>query len=279
MNKDLALQDRQAADRLLKIFESNNWDQAEVALKLGYERTIVNKYINGKQKISDKFLYKLQEVYNISKEFIKTGAGPLVVTPPAVPNTPQPPMDNRTYKIEAIPIELNPDGDVTKNWRGSEFVDLPNGMVMMSVPLVDQFAYAGYLSGWKDPEFLHELPKYSFVTHKRHGGKYMAFEVRGDSMDDNTRDAICEGDEVLGREVERHFWKSKFHLHRFEDYIIVHQDGIITKRIVAHDVENGIITCVSINPNKDLYPDQEIKLAEVFELYNILRVSHNRRRR
>ena len=108
-------------------------------------------------------------------------------------------------------------------------------------PLISQYAYAGYLSGYADHDYLEAQPHY--VAARRHnGGNYVAFEVRGDSMDDGTKRSICEGDILLGRELKRDLWQFKLHIPRV--FIIVHKtDGICCKEIIAHDVEKGIITC------------------------------------
>ncbi|MCK8490434.1 MULTISPECIES: hypothetical protein [Spirosoma] len=95
-------------------------------------------------------------------------------------------------------------------------------------------------------------------------------------MDNDRKDAISAGDIVIGRNVARHLWKSKLHIHRFPDFVIVHQDGIVIKRIVRHDVENGIIDCVSLNEDKKFYPDYSMKLSEVYELYNIVKQEKSR---
>lgn len=147
----------------------------------------------------------------------------------------------------------------------------------MYVPLVDQYAEAGYLAGYRDPEFLDELEKYTVIVDKRHRGVYRAFVAKGDSMDNGLSDAIQSGDQLLGRKIEKEFWNSRFHLHDWKDYIIVHKDGIIAKRIIKHDVENGSVTIHSLNPNKELYPDIEINLEDVLEIYNIIEVKKSRR--
>lgn len=208
------------------VLTSRGLKNRQFASMAGIDEQSLSKMLNGARKISGDSMVKIAKALGVTVDSLIAAQSPdELVESPADPGT-----SKKPYAFsEAEPIELNPDGDVSKNWRGNEFVDLPGGMVMMSVPLVDQYAYAGYLSGYKDPEFLYELPKFSFITYRRHGGKYIAFEVRGDSMDDNTRDAICEGDKALGRGIEKELWHSKFHLHRFEDYVIVHREGIIVK--------------------------------------------------
>lgn len=179
---------------------------------------------------------------------------------------------------DADPIELHPKDhfDVTKRIDGTTFSDLGDGNYLMTMPLVEPFAYAGYLTGFMDAEFIEELPRHSMVVQKQHFGLYRGFRVKGSSMDNDRRHAICEGDVVAGRQIDKRYWSSKFHLHRFEDYVIVHNDGIVVKRIINHDVEKGIITCHSLNEDKEAYPDFDLFLGDVIELYNIVSVESKR---
>lgn len=158
---------------------------------------------------------------------------------------------------------------------GKSFIDLGNGRMQMFIPLVEQYAYAGYLSGFSNAEYIEELPKISIIVEKHHKGDYKGFNVRGDSMDDNSKSSISNGEIAIGRFINRDYWKSKLHLFQWQDYVIVHQEGIIIKRITQHEVEQGIIHCESLNPDKKLYPDFQIKLTEVYELYNIVQIIRN----
>lgn len=139
----------------------------------------------------------------------------------------------------------------------------------VQVPLVPIRAKAGYLVGYGDDVYIQTLPTVPVITDRTFHGKYRCFEVEGDSMDDGSRNAICDRDVILGREVGRQLWTCKLH---YKDwlFVIVHQDGILIKQIVAHDVEKGIITCHSLNP---LYGDDfEVRLDEVSELYNVIKI-------
>ncbi|OCX54710.1 hypothetical protein BEL04_10830 [Mucilaginibacter sp. PPCGB 2223] len=167
-------------------------------------------------------------------------------------------------------------GDIQHNETDSPFVDLGNGQYIMIVPLVQDYAYAGYLAGYQDEEYIDELPKHSFVVNKQHKGKYMAFQVIGDSMSNGTEESITEGSTVTGREIQRHLWSSRFHIHRFKDYVIVHKEGILIKRIIRHDVEAGVITCQSLNPDKDAYPDFDLDLDDCSQIFNIVNVTQIR---
>jgi len=55
-------------------------------------------------------------------------------------------------------------------------------MQIMWVPLVDERAKAGYLSGFSDKEYMEALSKIPFTVDKEYKGEYVAFTVRGDSV-------------------------------------------------------------------------------------------------
>lgn len=149
-------------------------------------------------------------------------------------------------------------------------------MSVMYVPLVNQYAQAGYISGFDDPEYIEELPKIPFANDREHKGEYICFEVKGDSMDDGTHESYLERDILLCRNVRKDYWKSKLHINKW-DFVIVHKDrGICVKRIINHDVENGLITCHSFN---DYYEDFVLDLREVSQIFNIVDVQRKRNRR
>lgn len=146
---------------------------------------------------------------------------------------------------------------------------------VMYVPLVNQYAYGGYMSGYGDAEFIDELPKIPFIVDREHKGEYLCFEVKGDSMDDGLDEAIKERDILLCRNIRKDFWKSKLHINKW-DFVIIHKDnGICVKRIINHDVENGKITCHSLN---DYYEDFDIDLRDVVKIFNIVDVQRKRKR-
>jgi phage repressor protein C with HTH and peptisase S24 domain len=146
----------------------------------------------------------------------------------------------------------------------------------MQVPLINQYAYAGYLSGFADNEYIENLPKIPFILDKEYRGEYLCFEVKGDSMEAETEESIPEGSILLCRNVRNEYWRSKLHINKW-DFVIVHKtDGILVKRIIKHDVDNGIITIHSLN---EFYHDRELHLKDVKQIFNIVEVQLKRKRR
>lgn len=146
---------------------------------------------------------------------------------------------------------------------------------VMYVPLVSKFAYAGYLGGFGDWEYVGDLPKIPFANGFRPKGNYLCFEVRGDSMTNDSRESIEEGDIILGREVGKQHWVNKLHINQW-DFIIIHKEqGILLKRVAKHDTKTGNIVLQSLN---DHFEDLIINLKDVAQIFNIVEITKKARR-
>jgi len=213
---------------------------SDIANKIGRSRANVSSAINGREKyLTEKFITRFAEAYGINVKWLLSGEGSMLKQPKT---------------IEAEPFT-------------------PNRVVQ--VPLVSQYAQAGYLSGYTEAEYIEQLPTISFTPDREMTGVYLAFEVKGDSMDDGSKDAYEEGEILICREVEKDYWKdSRLHINR-RDFVIVHEEGILIKRIIAHNVEKHTITIHSLNPE---YPDREIDLASVYQIFSVVESRRQRRR-
>ena len=162
------------------------------------------------------------------------------------------------------------DGEFfTENHNSVKFYDLGNKYRMV-VKLVPFAAYGRFANdcdtlepekeGWEEE---------SFETDKIVHGKYFAFEVKGESMDDGTRNSFEEGDRVLVRELDRMHWKDEL---RFSDYpywVVVFDSSVLIKQIVAQDLEKGTITFHSLNPSPE-YSDFVLEMDKIRALYYVL---------
>lgn len=161
-----------------------------------------------------------------------------------------------------------------ENINTNEAVTIEDPNIIM-IPLVSQYAYAGYLCGYGDPEYIDSLPKIAVTINKEGKGNYMMFEVRGDSMEEDSRDGIYEGDRLYCREINKDLWKFKLHLKQW-DFVIVHKtEGILVKRIIDHNINTGDITIHSLNP---YYEDRILNLEDIAQLFNVIEVTRGRRR-
>lgn len=147
---------------------------------------------------------------------------------------------------------------------------------IMDIPMVNQYAYAGYLAGYADQEYLHQLPRMPWVIDRERKGNYMCFEMRGESMYDGSASSYLPGDILLAREVRREYWKSKLHINNWDFIIVTKSDGILVKRIIKHDVDEGVLTLHSLNED---FEDFEINLDEIAQIFNVVDIKRTVRRR
>ena len=143
------------------------------------------------------------------------------------------------------------------------------------IPLVSQYAYAGYLGGYGDPEYVGTLPTIDFTPDREMTGNWLAFEVKGDSMDNGSKESYVEGEIVICREVEPEYWRDSRLFINKRDFVIVHEEGILIKRITEHNLDTHTITIHSLNP---MYPDRTLNLEHVHQIFSIVESRVQRRR-
>lgn len=145
--------------------------------------------------------------------------------------------------------------------------ELVTEIITKRVPLVNQYAYAGYLTGYQDQEYIDQLPKIPFDSEDDPNFRYMAFEMKGNSMDDGSRDSYIEGDKLFCQEIPSHMWDtSKLHTMNW-NFVIVYQKGIIVRKIIDHDIQNRTIVAHPLNP---FINDELINLVDVYQIFHVL---------
>lgn len=218
-----------------KFRKDNKMTQVQAAEYFGFTQAFISQMERGESKIPEDLLEKIKADSSLNKSFIEVNKS---------------------------------SGSLDSN---VVFLDNPN-FVMVSV--VGQYAAAGYLTGYEDEVYLEELPKVPFFIDHDPKGKYMGFEVRGDSMEDGTANSIIEGDTLICREIKPDLWCNKLHIQKWF-FVIVHKtEGIIVKQISHHNPGTGDITIHSLNP---FYPDQNLNLRDVAQLFNVIQISRKPR--
>lgn len=226
-------------ERIKALLEHLGLSGKKFAESLGMERADrIYNIQKGRNNISPNMAAIITMKYPlINMEWLLTGKGPMLK--PAEPK----------------PVKEKPNGGC------------PSYREIKMVPLVQQYAYAGYMLGYEDQVYIEDLPKIPFVVDYHTSGEYLCFEVKGDSMDDGSKYSYLDGDLVLACEIDPYFWTSKLNFKDHNTFIVVHHtEGIVIKEIVDHDVPNGIITLHSYNP---FYRDRTVHLAEVDKLFKV----------
>lgn len=152
---------------------------------------------------------------------------------------------------------------------GIQYFQRPGGKFLMRVPIVPIYAYAKYIDEFRDAEIWDGDGYFDFPVDQIFHGSYQAFEIKGDSMDDDSKRSMSHGDIVLGRELHQNLWKDRLHTEQYPNWIIVLDETILCKQIIEQNLETGDIVCHSLNPSPE-YTDFTINLNDVRKLFNIV---------
>lgn len=220
----------------------------ELSKRLGYERSqalydVLN--IDKKVGISNKLVNDIISLYpEINEAYLVTGRGSLLLS------------------------------EIIENKHGNKFALLPNGEYLMSMPCVEVEAQAGLIDSYSDVEYLSEMHQYAMIVDKVHHGRYVAFKVEGDSMDDGTVNSIPKGCKIATRELNKEHWTNKLHINEYPFWVIytTRNSKPLVKEIISHDIKKGEIVCHSLNDSPQ-YSDFTLNMNEVQALFYIVDVN------
>jgi transcriptional regulator with XRE-family HTH domain len=126
-----------------------------------------------------------------------------------------------------------------------------------NIEMVPEKAKAGYTTGYADPEFIEELPRFRFpfLSEKR---KYRTFQLKGDSMY-----PIPDGSWVTGEFVQD--WQEIISGKAYVVFTI--NDGIVFKIVENNLITEGKLVLYSLNP---IYEPYEVHVNEVKEIWKFV---------
>lgn len=231
--------------------------------KMGKECPVITKQKisnieKGETEVSSEVLSAFLSYYKeANPDYILTGNGKI--------------MKGEAANIEAVPTILSSGGEYyTENNNGVKFYKLENDKYRMTVKKVPFCAYGRFANeaDTLDPD-KEDWDEESFEFDEIVHGKYLAFEVKGESMDDGTRNSFEEGDIVLVRELGRQHWQGKFRFNDHPYWVIVFDSSVLIKQMVAQNMETGELTFHSLNPSPE-YSDFTLNVNEIRALFYVL---------
>lgn len=240
-------------DRLRSLLDRDSVTAYRIWKDTAITKGTIGNYLDGKTNPNKSNIAILAQYFDVNEEWLLSGNGPMNRS-----------GNNRTEEPFLV----------TKS--GTKYYEMSSGKFRMRVPFIPVKAYAKYVDECRDAEYLGSgFDEFDFIVDQIGHGRYYAFEIKGDSMDDDSKRSICNGDIVLARELSREHWLNKLRTEDFPNWIIVLENTILCKQIVDQNLENGTIVCHSLNPSPE-YADFELKFGEIKQLFNIVqRVSSN----
>ncbi len=234
-------------DRLKYLLEKEGVTSYRIWKDTAITKGTLGNYLLGKTTPNKSNIGLLASYFGVNEDWLWKGEGRM----------------SRTDKVKGEDPYL-----ITKS--GVKYYEMANGKYRMRVPFIPVKAYAKYIDEYRDADVLEEgYEEFDFIVDKIGHGRYFAFEIKGDSMDDDTKRSLSNGDIVLARELGHEHWINKLHTEDFPNWIIVLNNTILCKQIVSQDIEKGTITCHSLNSSPE-YSDFTLKLDNVCQLLNIV---------
>lgn len=162
-----------------------------------------------------------------------------------------------------------PTHEYITNAAGSKILELPDGTYDIIVKNLPFNAYANYLATLEKGGVLKDLKTTTFNIEKHEKGNYLAFTVKGESMDGGSINDTPNGAKVLGLEYPIDNWKKGFRESKY-GYIILCDHNIFHKDIIDFDLKTNEITVHSRNTNPE-YSDFKLKLCHIKKVFKVIK--------
>ena len=246
--------------RLQECLNKNGLTAYELSNNTGISKATLSRILNTDSKPNIKNTKILSEYFQVSRKWLLTGD---------IENWREVEKDTDNFTVgDAFELEY------IENNNANSFINLENGQYLMTMPLAEYDIQAGLLDIYQDIEQLKGLGKHSIIVDKPAKGRYIAFRVKGDSMDNGKTNGITEKSIVTSRELQRHLWKDKIRFKDFPIWVIYTTQSRmpLLKQIISHDVESGTIKCHSLNDGPE-YTDFELSLNDIQALFYVIDVN------
>lgn len=240
--------------------------QADVAARMNAAEVTISRAFNGNEKyLTVKFLRRFNNAFNniFNFEWLINGTGTML------DDASDKNMETNVERI-ILPKKASTEESNLQTRNGVKYYSQGSGKYIIRVPLIPYEAYAKFASRSEQQNDRNDWEEVDFEVDTIGRGNYMAFTVRGDSMDDGTRRSFAQDEIVLVRELDHIYWKDGLRINRYPYWVIAFDNTILLKEVIYQNIEIGEITCHSINPSPE-YRDFTINMDKIQRLFNVVK--------
>lgn len=153
---------------------------------------------------------------------------------------------------------------------GSVFYPLDYGKFLVMAPLILMEEHERYTKNISNGKAEKNIFQIGFVIDSAEETTHRAFEISGDSMNDNSIHGIPNKSIVLGLDQNKEDFTSADNPLWNQAYILVCKDRIMCKQITGFDPKKACIQCHNLNPSPE-YQDFELALKDVLQIFKIVK--------
>lgn len=245
----------ETVDRIRMLVEHEGMNVSSFAKKIGFNQSNFSKILRGERKVPANLIELLLDQTKVNRTWLLTGEGDML-------------NGSDVSLVEPTDVIIEEEVHVTPN--GTRFLQTDRGNFLMEVPVVPIAALGSPEDEWAERQQQEPIETLKFDVDGVHKGNYWVFKVEGHSMDNGTYDGFRQGDTVLVRELPRDEWAPKLHINTWPYWVVVFDNNVRLKQIVAQDNEAGTITLHSLNPSPE-YTDFTLPLSSITHLFNVIR--------
>lgn len=252
-------------ERAQYIRKKLGFSQAEFADKLEVAQTLISMIERGTRQYSKKSLQRFEKVFpQVNIQWLKTGEGEAIKQGTIKASDEETPI----YMAGPVQPTNKPEFKASAGERGLNYGNKSLDILVIAVDnnndeqvvVVPEYALAGYTEGYRDPEFIRELPTEPVPHDLKGRGTIRKFQVYGDSMEP----AVRHRDYVYCSYVEiRNPMELTQKIRNGYLYVVNSTRGPLIKKLYYRDGDQ-FIQCVSRNK---AYPPFNLHLSEIRELW------------
>ena len=256
---DLRMEKLTYGERLDATLNAKGMTAYKLSVATGLPQSSISNYRKNKSVPNNITNNEIASKLNINPIWLLTGEG-----------------DKEPLKVLELEVNEPYVMDVHENKNANKFLKLPNGQYLMTMPLAEYDIQAGFLDHFQDLDFLADMGQHSIIVDRPAQGRYVAFRVKGNSMEDGSDESIKESSIVSCRELQIHHWTSRLRINDFPYWVIYTTESRypLLKQIINHDIDNCKILCHSLNKAPE-YSDFELNLSDVQALFYVVDVSRS----
>lgn len=154
--------------------------------------------------------------------------------------------------------------------HGSVFYPLDHGKYLIMAPLVLMEQQKEYIEHLNEEIRNKNAFQSGFVVDVLEEETYSAFEVSGDSMNDESINAIPNKSIVLGVKINKEKFIKEDYSSINKPYILVCKNRILCKKVIGYDSEKNSIHCQNLNESPE-YQDFHLSFTDVLEVFGIIK--------